>query len=190
MSSTEPHTTVLVAGAAGSLGHRIAAALAMKPNVTVKALVRPASATTSDERDLRVAGLSKMGVELVIMNWDIGIRSIVAVMCLATEQILSSAEQGKPMQLFAAHDKHQCTLLMHASACCSSFRIPKIISGSLSMNVACRGLRLKQGSHISIAPDHVQVTGDVNHTHSLPKAVQGVDVVVSALQVSSTRCSL
>ena len=41
-----------------------------------------------------------------------------------------------------------------------------------------------QGSHISIAPGHVQVTGDVNHTHSLPKAVQGVDVVVSALQVS------
>lgn len=65
MPGTEPHTTVLVAGAAGSLGHRIAAALAMKPNVTVKALVRPASATTSDERDLRVAGLSKMGVELV-----------------------------------------------------------------------------------------------------------------------------
>ena len=47
-----------------------------------------------------------------------------------------------------------------------------------------------QGSHILIAPGHVQVTGDVNHTHSLPKAVQGVDVVVSALQVSTACCSL
>ena len=103
MSGTEPHTTVLVAGAAGSLGHRIAAALAMKPNVTVKALVRPASATTSDERDLRVAGLSKMGVELVIMKLGFALLWHSCAMPLSKSSALQSIS-------------NQCSCLQHTQS--------------------------------------------------------------------------